>query len=120
SKVTKQKKVANTFTLNCSGPSDDKIFNVATFEKFLHDRIKVAGRTNNLGSAVTIKRDGSSVSVTAAPGTPFSKRYLKYLTKKYLKKENLRDWLRVLATGKSSYELKYFNIEPEGGAEDEE
>ena len=27
-------------------------------------------------------------------------RYLKYLTKKYLKKHNVRDWLRVIAAPK--------------------
>lgn len=37
-------------------------------------------------------------------------RYLKYLTKKYLKKNNLRDWLRVVASDKESYELRYFQI----------
>lgn len=37
-------------------------------------------------------------------------RYLKYLTKRYLKKNNLRDWLRVVANGKASYELRYFNV----------
>ncbi len=38
------------------------------------------------------------------------RRYLKYLTKKYLKKNNLRDWLRVVASDKESYELRYFQI----------
>lgn len=37
-------------------------------------------------------------------------RYLKYLTKKYLKKNNLRDWLRVVASDKETYELRYFQI----------
>lgn len=37
-------------------------------------------------------------------------RYLKYLTKKYLKKNNLRDWLRVVASGKDTYELRYFQV----------
>ena len=41
---------------------------------------------------------------------PFSKRYLKYLTKKYLKKQQLRDYLRVVASNASTYELKYFKI----------
>lgn len=27
-------------------------------------------------------------------------RYLKYLTKKFLKKHNVRDWLRVIASNK--------------------
>jgi large subunit ribosomal protein L22e len=37
-------------------------------------------------------------------------RYLKYLTKKYLKKNLLRDTLRVISTGKDVYELRYFQI----------
>lgn len=37
-------------------------------------------------------------------------RYLKYLTKKYLKKNNLRDWLRVVASSKDAYELRYFQV----------
>lgn len=48
-------------------------------------------------------------------------RYLKYLTKKYLKKNNVRDWLRVIASNKDRnvYELRYFNIaENEGEEED--
>ena len=47
-------------------------------------------------------------------------RYLKYLTKKYLKKNNLRDWLRVVAAAKDSYELRYFQINQEEEEEEEE
>merc|ERR1711879_1128575 len=50
---------------------------------------------------------------------PFSKRYLKYLTKKFLKANNLRDWLRVVAADKETYELQYFNIQS-GDDDDEE
>lgn len=38
-------------------------------------------------------------------------RYLKYLTKKYLKKNSLRDYLRVVASCRESYELKYFSFD---------
>jgi large subunit ribosomal protein L22e len=47
------------------------------------------------------------------------KRYLKYLTKKFLKKNKLRDWLRVIANSKESYELRYFNIDQDEEAEGE-
>lgn len=47
-------------------------------------------------------------------------RYLKYLTKKYLKKNNLRDWLRVVANSKESYELRYFQINQDEEEEEEE
>jgi large subunit ribosomal protein L22e len=53
-------------------------------------------------------------------GVPFPKRYLKYLTKKFLKKHQLRDWLRVIATSKGAYELKYFNVAGPEAEEDED
>jgi len=68
----------------------------------------VAGKTGNLAGAVSLERTKTKVTVNA--DIHFSKRYLKYLTKKYLKKNNLRDWLRVVANGKDSYELRYFQV----------
>ncbi|KAI8344776.1 ribosomal protein L22e [Chlamydoabsidia padenii] len=94
--------------VDCSAPANDKIFDVAAFEKYLHDRIKVDGRTNNLGESVTITRSDNKVTVIAT--IAFSKRYIKYLTKKFLKKNQIRDWLRVIATDKQTFTLRYFNI----------
>ncbi|KAJ2893654.1 60S ribosomal protein L22 [Coemansia aciculifera] len=108
-KTTKAKRPNNRYVIDVSVPAEDKIFDVAAFEKFLHDRIKVAGRTNNLTEQVTIARDGNKAIIVEAK-IDFSKRYLKYLTKKFLKKHNLRDWLRVIATSKDTYKLKYFNV----------
>jgi large subunit ribosomal protein L22e len=58
---------------------------------------------------VSITKDSQNIIVTAT--IPFSKRYLKYLTKKYLKKQDLKEYLRVVATNKNQYELRYFNIQ---------
>ncbi|KAF9374415.1 37S ribosomal protein S9, mitochondrial [Podila verticillata] len=113
------KKVSYKFTIDCSGPAGDKIFDAAAFEKFLHDRIKIEGRTGGLADKVTIVRaDDAKITVTA--NQEFSKRYLKYLTKKFLKKHQLRDWLRVIASDKGTYELRYFNIANQDEDEDEE
>jgi len=79
----------------------------------LHDRIKVNNKTGNLGTKVQISRDKAKVVVTAE--MPFSKRYLKYLTKKYLKKQVLRDFLYVHSSNKGTYELKYFQANLGGG-----
>ncbi len=40
-----------------------------------------------------------------------------YLTKKFLKKHNVRDWLRVIASNKDRgvYELRYFNMWVQAG-----
>ncbi|KAL0077704.1 ribosomal protein L22e [Phycomyces blakesleeanus] len=106
------------FVIDCSGPANDKIFDAAAFEKYLHDRIKVDGRTNNLTDSVTISR-GADNKITVIASIAFSKRYLKYLTKKFLKKNQIRDWLRVIATDKQTFELKYFNIANEEEADEE-
>merc|ERR1712127_266937 len=102
------KKQQMKFTVDCQQPADDNILEPKDLEKFFNSRIKVEGKTGNLGDKVTVSREKSKIHVTAE--APFSKRYLKYLSKKYLKKQQLRDFLRVIAPNKTAYELRYFNI----------
>ena len=67
------------------------------------------GKAGNLGKAVIIKKEKNKVVVRSTAG--FSKQYLKYLTKKFLKKNNIRDWIRVVAATKTTYQLRYFAIQ---------
>jgi large subunit ribosomal protein L22e len=100
-----EKKQNQTFGIDCSRPVEDKVFNTSNFAEFLRQRIKVKG--NN---------DERKVSVESNIG--LSKRYLKYLTKKYLKKHSLREFLYVIASDKKNYQIKYFNIQQEGADEE--
>merc|ERR1711917_35382 len=118
----KKKKTTLRFQIDCTHPVEDGIMDVANFEKYLHERIKVEGKTNNFGNNIALERNKNKITLTSE--IPFSKRYLKYLTKKYLKKNNLRDWLRVVASSKEAFELRYFQInqdeeEEEGDEADE-
>ena len=79
---------------------------------------QVGGKTNNFGKELVMERVKTKIVLTS--DIPFSKRYLKYLTKKYLKKNNLRDWLRVVASSKDSYELRYFQINNEESDDEDE
>ena len=109
-KVAQEKKVSHTFTIDCSKPVEDKVFNTSNFAEYLRARIKVEDKVGNLGDRVTVSSDATKLTVSA--NIAFSKRYLKYLTKKYLKKQALRDFLRIIATpnSKNSYVLKYFEV----------
>ncbi|KAF2601045.1 hypothetical protein F2Q68_00012160 [Brassica cretica] len=91
-----KKKGGVAFTIDCLKPVDDKIMEIASLEKFLQERIKVGGKAGALVLVIV--------------------RYLKYL-----KKHNVRDWLRVIAANKDCnlYELRYFNI-AENEAEEED
>ncbi|XP_058073905.1 large ribosomal subunit protein eL22y-like [Magnolia sinica] len=113
------KKKGAIFVIDCAKPVEDKIMDIASLEKFLQERIKVGGKAGALGDSISISRDKNKITVTS--DNPLSKRYLKYLTKKYLKKHNVRDWLRVIASNKDRnvYELRYFNI-AENEAEEED
>merc|ERR1711918_32297 len=100
---SKGKKIMK-FAIDYSVPLEDGLFQGEQFERFLQERIKVDGKTGNLGEKVTITREKAKIFVTAE--LPFSKRYLKYLTKKYLKKQQLRDYVHVVASSKGMYELR--------------
>ena len=110
------KKLALRFTIDCSEPVEDEVLILRDFEKYLKERVKVDGKKGNFGSSVTLSTDTAKVTVSSS--VPFSKRYLKYLTKKYLKKVKIADYLRVVATDKHTYQVRYLKIHSEEGEEE--
>ncbi|KAL3944515.1 MAG: hypothetical protein SGBAC_001436 [Bacillariaceae sp.] len=115
--MAKGKKSIVKFVIDCTAPVDDKVLDVALFEAYLQERIKISGKTGALASNnVVITRDRTKLTVASPADLGFSKRQLKYLSKRYLKKQQLRDYLRVVAASKNSYEMRYFSIT--GGDED--
>eukprot|EP01100_Stratorugosa_tubuloviscum_P013805 TRINITY_DN70_c0_g1_i4.p1 TRINITY_DN70_c0_g1~~TRINITY_DN70_c0_g1_i4.p1 ORF type:complete len:248 (+),score=145.26 TRINITY_DN70_c0_g1_i4:165-908(+) len=97
------------FVIDCTAGVEDGLIDLAAFEKFLHDRIKINGKTGALGNNVRITRDKKRLTINAIP--PFSKRSLKFLAKKFFKKHDLRDWIRLVATNKTTYTVKYYAID---------
>ncbi|BFZ23862.1 hypothetical protein BsWGS_26901 [Bradybaena similaris] len=114
----KKKKISLKYSIDCTHPVEDGIMDVANFDKYLRERIKIDGKTGNFGNNVALELQKNKISVTSE--IPFSKRYLKYLTKKYLKKNNLRDWLRVVASSKEAFELRYFQINQDEEEEEDD
>ncbi|XP_063696138.1 large ribosomal subunit protein eL22-like [Culicoides brevitarsis] len=106
--VQKKKKEHLRFGVDCTNIAEDNIMDVSDFEKYLREHFKVHGKTGNLGRNVTFEKQKFKVYVNS--DVHFSKRYLKYLTKRYLKKNSLRDWIRVVSNDKDLYELRYFRI----------
>ncbi|KAL1379037.1 hypothetical protein pipiens_015193, partial [Culex pipiens pipiens] len=115
--VQKKKKEHLRFGVDCTNIAEDNIMDVADFEKYLKERFKVNGKIGNLGNSVSFERQKMKVYVNS--DVHYSKRYLKYLTKKYLKKNSLRDWIRVVSNDKDLYELRYFRISSNDDEEDD-
>jgi len=114
----KKKAKSVKYSIDCAHPVEDGIFDMNAFERFLQEKMKINGKTSNLQGLVTIEKAKAKIIVTS--DIALSKRYMKYLTKKFLKKHELRDWLRVIANAKNDYQLRYFNINQEENEVDEE
>ena len=84
-----RKKATVKFVIDCMQPVDDSILDVASFEKYLHDKIKIGGKTGMLAANnVTISRDCTKLMVASPSDLHFSKHQLKYLSKRYFKNNN--------------------------------
>lgn len=109
--LAKGKKI---FKIDASIPAADGIFTEETtqsFEQYFQEKTKLHGRKGKLSDKVKISLANNIVTI--ATTMCYRKKYFKYLTKKFLKKKNLRDFIRILAKGKDGYELRYFNINDE-------
>ena len=101
-----------TIKIDCSIPANDGILTpelVQAFEQFMQQNTKLNGQKGKLGEKVKVSMDETH-NLTIVTTMQYRKKYFKYLTKKFLKKKNLRDWLRILAPNKGAYQLRYFNI----------
>ena len=107
-KTKKTKGKTLKFIIECQQTVEDNVISLDSFAKFLKENIKNEGKKNNLGDKIAVTTEGYNIVITSKD--KFSKRYIKYLSKKYLKKQEMRDYLRVLAHGKSAYQLKYFEV----------
>lgn len=96
------------YEINCSVLVKDSLLNTEDLKNYLEARIKVNGRTGNLAGNVDLVCTEDSIVVK--PRVRLPKKYLKYLGNKFLYKKELKDWVRILSTGKSSYKLVYYRV----------
>lgn len=81
------------------------------------ENIKVDGHAGNLGDDITVTEEGSKVIVVS--NTQFSGKYLKYLSKRYLKKNQIRDWIRFVSVKQNQYQLQFYSVADEEEENDE-
>ncbi|CAI2380636.1 unnamed protein product [Moneuplotes crassus] len=105
------------YVIDCQVTVEDNIISLDSFVKYLSENIKNEGKKNNFGDKISVSKEGYN-AVVLVKGE-FPKRYLKYLSKKYLKKQGIRDYIRVLASGKLAYQLRYFKVNAGDDEEDE-
>ncbi|EPR78232.1 60S ribosomal protein L22 [Spraguea lophii 42_110] len=96
-----------TYTLDCTKCTEQSLFSTDDLKEYLLGNIKYNGKKGQLGKKVLLSNTGHAVDVFFAKKT--SKRYLKYLIKKFLRAKGLSDWVRPIAGDKQSYKFSFFS-----------
>lgn len=113
--IKKKEKTYKKYTVDFNAAVSNNLLSLEAAIKYLNQNIKVNGLKNKLGDSVKVastdKKDKqkNTVLIQADTKIKFSKRYIKYLVKKFLKRENIALYLRVIAQGSSNYIVKLFN-----------
>merc|ERR1711874_196644 len=102
-------------TIDISQAVEEDVIEQGHFIDFLKNNMKVGGKKGNL-EYVSI--EAAQNKVVVATKVQFGKRYLKYLTKKYLKQQDINSYLRVVASDKLGYKVKFLNIQDNAGGEE--
>ena len=104
---TELKKPAN-YTIDLGVAYEDDLLVAKELADFLKSSLKINGKKGNLQDQVTVAVNKDKLNISTK--VQFAKRYIKYLVKKYLKKNDILEYLKVIATDKQSYRIKYIKL----------
>ncbi len=105
---TKQKtKTYKKYTIDFTAPLSNKLLTLESVSKYLELNMKLNGLKGKLGDTIKINiSDKNSILIQVESTLEFSKKYIKYLTKKYLKKEGIEKYMTINANTPSGYIVK--------------
>ena len=100
------------YTVDFSNPLENKLLTLESVLKYLQSNMKLNGLKGKLGKSILINTDDkreknkSNITISVDTSLKFSKRYIRYLVKKFLKKEGVAKYLTLSATSPSAYTVK--------------
>ena len=103
------------FSVDLNAPCSHNLLTVESCQKYLQQNFKVNGLKNKCGDSIKVsateKKDKrkNTVVIQVDNKLQFSKRYIKYLVKKFLRKEGIARFLTVSATSPNGYTVKVIN-----------
>ena len=99
------------FTVDFSSPLENKLLTLESVLHYLQTNMKLNGLKGKLGKSIIInlddlKKNKNAIVISVDSSLKFSKRYIRYLVKKYLKKEGIAKYLTLSATSPGAYAVK--------------
>ena len=104
----KQKqKTYKKYTIDLTTPISHNLLTLESVSKYFELNMKLNGLKGNLGDSIKINiTDKNNIMIQVESTIEFSKKYIKYLTKKYLKKEGIDKFMTINANSPNGYIVK--------------
>lgn len=100
------------YSVDFTNPIQNKLLTLESVQKYLQANMKINGLKGKLGTSILIntdekkERNKNTIVISVESNLKFSKRYIRYLVKKFLKREGISTYLTLSATSPSSYTVK--------------
>ena len=100
------------YTVDFNSPVENNLLTLESATKYMQSNMKINGLKGKLGNTIKInltdKKDKNKNSLVFSVDTTiqFSKRYIRYLVKKFLKREGIARFLTVSSTAPNAYTVK--------------
>ena len=107
-----KQKIYKKYTIDFSGPVDNNLLTLESALKYLQSNMKLNGLKGKLGDSIKISstektdKAKNTLVISVDNSLEFSKKYLKYLVKKFLKREGIGKFLTVSSTSLNAYSVK--------------
>ena len=107
-----KQKTYKKYTIDFNGPVENNLLTLESALKYLQSNMKLNGIKGKLGDSILINstektdKAKNTIVISVDNKLEFSKKYLKYLVKKYLKREGIGNFLNVSSTTPNAYTVK--------------
>ena len=107
-----KQKIYKKYTIDFSGPVDNNLLTLESALKYLQSNMKLNGLKGKLGDSIKISstektdKAKNTLVISVDNSLEFSKKYLKYLVKKFLTREGIGKFLTVSSTSLNAYTVK--------------
>ena len=107
-----KQKIYKKYTIDFSGPVENNLLTLESALKYLQSNMKLNGLKGKLGDSIKISstektdKAKNTLVISVDNSLEFSKKYLKYLVKKFLKREGIGKFLTVSSTSLNAYTVK--------------
>lgn len=107
-----KQKTYKKYTVDFNSPVDNNLLTLESALKYMQSNMKINGLKGKLGNIIKInmtdKKDKTKNTLVFSVDNSiqFSKRYIRYLVKKFLKREGIARFLTVSSTSPNAYTVK--------------